>query len=253
MENIENIVKELIEWIQIWFKENGSRHKAVIGISGGKDSSVVAALMVAALGKERVFGVLMPNGEQPDIDYSQELVKFLGINYATINIKDAFMAIVDGVKQSDSIGIVSSQTMTNLPPRIRMSTLYAVSQTIDGRVVNTCNASEDAVGYSTRYGDSVGDMAPIARFTVNEVIAIGRYLGLPEKFITKVPSDGLCGKTDEDNLGFSYSILDKYIRTGVCEDEEIKEKIDERVKKNRFKLELMKMFEPRIYNHFYPW
>lgn len=253
MENIENIVKELIEWIQEWFKENGRINCAVIGISGGKDSSVVAALMVAALGKERVFGVLMPNGEQPDIDYSQELVKFLDINHATINIKDAFMSIVNEIKQSDSIGIISKQAITNLPPRIRMSTLYAVSQTIDGRVCNTCNASEDAVGYSTRYGDSVGDMAPIARFTVNEVIAIGRYLGLPEKFITKVPSDGLCGKTDEDNLGFSYSILDKYIRTGVCEDEEIKEKIDERVKKNRFKLELMKMFEPRIYNHFYPW
>ena len=251
MNNIEKIVEELIIWVRNWFDKNGKDCKAVIGISGGKDSSVIASIMVAALGKERVFGVLMPNGVQPDINYSKELVDLLGINYAEVNIKDAVSAVANGV--NNAIGKPSEQTMTNLPARIRMSTLYAISQTVGGRVINTCNVSEDTVGYSTRYGDSAGDVAPIARFTVAEVIEIGRYLGLPEKFIIKAPSDGLCGKTDEDNLGFTYAALDKYIRTGVCEDEDTKKKIDEKFVKNKFKLELMEMFEPKIYNHFIPW
>jgi NAD+ synthase len=253
MNHIKIIIGDLISWIREWFEENGPDKYAVIGISGGKDSSVVAALMVAALGKERVFGVLMPNGEQPDIDYSQELVKYLGIKSATININDSVMGVIDGLKHDDNIAIISKQAMTNLPPRIRMTTLYAVSQTIDGRVINTSNASEGSIGYSTRYGDSVGDMAPIARFTAEEVIEIGKFLKLPKKFLIKPPSDGLCGKTDEENIGFSYSVLDKYIRTGVCEDEEIKKKIDERVIKNKFKQEFMETFEPQLYNHFYPW
>lgn len=246
MENIESIVKELIEWIQAWFKENGPRNWAVIGISGGKDSSVVAALMVAALGKERVFGVLMPNGEQPDINYSQELVKFLDINHATINIKDAFMAIVDGVKQSDSIGIVSHQTMTNLPARIRMSTLYAVSQTIDGRVVNTSNLDETALGYGTRWGDTVGDIAPISGFTAEEVVAIGEYMNLPCKFTKKIPSDGLCGKTDEENFGFSYNDIGTYIRTGKYKDNETKKLMDSRIQKNIFKRRPISSYIPPL-------
>ena len=198
-----------VEWIRAFFEENGKGCCAVVGISGGKDSSVTAALCAEALGTERVIGVLMPNGEQSDIDMAELLVRHLGIRSYTVNIKDA----VDGIKNALPFEL-SEQARTNLPPRIRMSTLYAVSQCFNGRVANTCNLSEDWVGYSTRYGDAAGDFSPMAKLTVQEVKAIGRVLGLPEELVDKVPIDGLSGKTDEDNLGFTYEELDRYIRTG---------------------------------------
>lgn len=231
---------EVVEWIRQWFKINGDGCNAVIGISGGKDSSAVAALCVEALGKDRVIGVLMPKGEQFDIDVSRDLVEFLGIKNYTVNIKDAYDSIIS---QIENVTEVSSFTSINLPPRIRMAVLYAVSQSFNGRVANTCNLSEDWVGYATRYGDGAGDFSPLSRFTVQEVKAIAKECGLPDRFVEKVPIDGLCGKTDEDNLGFTYAVLDKYIRTGICEDEEIKNKIDSMHEKNLFKLRLMDTFE----------
>lgn len=241
MFNVEKITSEVVNWIKQFFEENGKGCNAVVGISGGKDSSVVAALCVEALGKERVFGVLMPQGEQHDIDMAFMLVNHLEIGHCVVNIKNA----VDGILKSipDSIRI-SEQTKQNLPPRIRMSTLYAVSQSMNGRVANTCNLSEDWVGYSTRYGDSVGDFSPLSNLTVTEIKEIGHYLGLPACLVNKTPIDGLCGKSDEDNLGFTYEMLDKYIRTGICEDEKIKELIDGKHKANLFKLELMPSYKP---------
>lgn len=244
--DVKKVKEDLIKWIQDWFKENGDGCNAVIGISGGKDSTVTAALMVEALGKERVFGVLMPNGVQADIGDSKKVVEFLDIKNITVNIKDAVEAekknIIDALK---TIGkdALTEQTIINLPPRIRMTTLYAVSQTVNGRVINTCNLSEDWVGYSTRYGDSAGDVSPLAKLTVDEVKQLGIELGLPRELVYKTPSDGLCGKTDEDNLGFTYATLDNYLRTGVCEDENIKKIIDRKHKINKFKLELMPSFE----------
>ena len=228
-----------VEWIRSFFEENGKGCNAVIGISGGKDSSVVAALCCEALGKDRVIGVLMPNGEQADIDMAKLLVSHLGIKHYIVNIKDA----VDGVKNALPFEL-SEQTVINLPPRIRMATLYAVSQSHNGRVVNTCNLSEDWVGYSTRYGDSAGDFSPCMKLTVAEVKAIGRVLGLPEVLIEKVPSDGLSGKTDEDKLGFTYAVLDRYIRTGEIDDPVAKERIDTLHVRNLFKLQLMPFFDP---------
>lgn len=237
--NAADATEKCVQWIRDWFEENGKGCNAVIGISGGKDSSVTAALCCKALGKERVFGVLMPQGEQFDIDYSQELCEFLDIENITVNIKDA----VDGVyKNLDGKIDVLQQTRFNLPARIRMSVVYAVSQSKNGRVANTCNFSEDWVGYSTRYGDAAGDFSPLSNFTVAEVKAIGRAIGLPEKFVEKPPIDGLCGKTDEDNLGFTYETLDKYIREGIEPDEETKKKIDAMHEKNLFKLQLMPSF-----------
>ncbi len=202
---------------------------------------MVAALCVEALGKERVFGVLMPNGEQSDIDDSMALVRHLGIDFTVVNIADAVRVLKHAIKPALH-DRWSLQTSINLPPRIRMATLYAVSQTMNGRVANTCNLSEDWVGYSTRYGDSVGDFSPLSALTTDEVIAIGKECGLPANLVEKVPSDGLCGKTDEDNLGFSYAALNRYIRTGACEDKAIKAKIDLLHEKNRFKLEPMPFF-----------
>lgn len=234
------VKNDIVKWIQDWFEENGKGCKGVLGISGGKDSSVVAALLVEALGKENVVGVLMPKGEQFDIDVSLALCEHLGIEKYVVNINDAYEGLKNQLVKS---GVeLNTQAETNLPPRLRMATVYAVSQSVNGRVANTCNLSEDWVGYSTRYGDSVGDFSPLSKLTVQEVKAVGRALGLPSMFVDKVPIDGLCGKTDEDNLGFTYEVLDRYIREGICEDEEIKAKIDRMHRINRFKLELMPVF-----------
>ena len=238
--NAKKVLDDITLWIKEWFDENGKNCKAVLGISGGKDSSVAAALCVRALGKDRVVGVLMPNGEQSDIDVARELVNFLGIENHEINIKEGYDSLMGEIV--GKIGEVSSQTKINLAPRVRMSVLYAVSQSKNGRVVNTCNLSEDYVGYSTRYGDAAGDFSPLANLTVAEVVALGIEAGLPEHIVKKVPSDGLCGKTDEDNLGFTYAMLDKYIRTGVCEDKTKKERIDYLHKVNEFKLKPMPSF-----------
>lgn len=234
------VKNDIVKWIQDWFEENGKGCKGVLGVSGGKDSSVVAALLVEALGKENVVGVLMPKGEQFDIDVSLALCEHLGIEKYVVNINDAYEGLKNQLVKS---GVeLNTQAETNLPPRLRMATVYAVSQSVNGRVANTCNLSEDWVGYSTRYGDSVGDFSPLSKLTVQEVKAVGRALGLPSMFVDKVPIDGLCGKTDEDNLGFTYEVLDRYIREGICEDEEIKAKIDRMHRINQFKLELMPVF-----------
>lgn len=238
--NAEKTAQDIIEWVRDWFEVNGPGCNAVIGISGGKDSSVTAAVCAAALGKERVVGVMMPNGIQPDIDYSQMLIEHLGIRSVTVNIKDTYDALANEV--TGAIGELSKQTVINMAPRIRMTALYAVSQSVNGRVANTCNLSEDWVGYSTRWGDSVGDFSPLAKLTVHEVLEVGRFLGLPEHIVSKAPSDGLTGLTDEDNLGFTYETLDRYIRTGVCIPEEKKELIDRKHWANLFKLSMMPAF-----------
>ncbi|MGN0819312.1 MAG: NAD(+) synthase [Christensenellaceae bacterium] len=236
---VEKVANDIIEWIRAWFEKNGKGCVAVVGISGGKDSSVVAALCVKALGRDRVVGVLMPNGVQSDIDYSKELVKELGITSYTVNIEKAAKGITGEVESQLSM---TKQARENLLPRLRMSALYAVSQSVNGRVANTCNLSEDYVGYSTRYGDSVGDFSPVSNLVVREVKAVGRYLGLSEKFIEKPPIDGLSGKTDEENLGFTYATLDSYIRDGIEPSPEIKEKIDRLNRQNAFKLKIMDSF-----------
>ena len=233
--------KATVEWLREWFNKNGKGCNAIIGISGGKDSSVVAAVCAEALGKDRVIGVLMPNGEQSDIDMAYKLVNHLGIRHYVINIAGAYESIIAEMKKA---GInIGRDTEINLPPRLRMSTLYAVGQSHNGRVINTCNLSEDWVGYSTRYGDSVGDVSPTSCFTTAEIRAIGRELGLPAELIEKVPSDGLSGQTDEDKLGFTYAVLDRYIRTGEIDDPATKERIDTLHERNLFKLRYMDCFK----------
>ena len=243
MFDVKKVTEQCVQWIRDFFETNGKGCNAVVGISGGKDSSVAAALCVEALGVDRVIGVLMPCGEQHDIDAAYSLVNHLGIKYYVVNIKDA----VEGVKGALPEELeLTSQSITNLPARIRMTTLYAVSQSVNGRVVNTCNLSEDWVGYSTRYGDAAGDFSPMCHLTVTEVKEIGRYLNLPASLVDKTPIDGLSGKTDEENLGFTYDVLDRYIRTGEIDDAKTKELIDRRHKANLFKLELMPQFKPKF-------
>lgn len=243
MFDVKKTTADCVEWIKEFFKNNGPDCNAIIGISGGKDSSVAAALCVEALGRDRVIGVLMPCGEQHDIDAAYMLVNHLGIKHHVVNVKAAVDGIMSAMPESMKI---TDQTVINVPPRVRMTVLYAISQSNNGRVVNTCNLSEDWVGYSTRYGDAAGDFSPMSNLTVTEVKAIGAYLGLPDELVQKVPIDGLCGKSDEENLGFTYAELDRYIREGVIEDAAKKENIDRRHRMNLFKLQLMPAFKPEI-------
>lgn len=240
---------DCVRWIRDWFDENGKGCNAVIGISGGKDSSVVAALCAEALGKDRVIGVLMPNGQQKDIDDAYAVVEHLGIRYCVADIGGISASFISVLAYSifqltNEYTGCSDQTLINLPPRIRMAMIYAISQSMNGRVACTDNLSESYIGYSTRWGDNVGDFSPLANLTSDEVVALGDALRLPYELTHKTPSDGLCGKTDEDNFGFTYAVLNKYIRAGVCEDEEIKAKIDEKHQKNLFKQQPIPTFKP---------
>ncbi len=243
MFDAKKVKDDCVQWIRDWFQENGPGCNAVLGISGGKDSSVCAALCVEALGVDRVIGVTMPNGIQPDIDDSIRLINHLGIKRYNVNIGNSFQALMEEVEAA--LGHpASDQTRINMAPRLRMTSVYAISQSNNGRVVNTCNLSEDWVGYSTRWGDAAGDFSPLGGLTVQEVVAVGLELGLPVDLVKKTPSDGLCGKTDEDNLGFTYAVLDHYIRTGECEDPDTKALIDRKHRMNLFKLKPIPHFEP---------
>ena len=226
MFDAKKVKSQIIEWIADYFQNNGSPEtKAVIGISGGKDSSIIAALCKEALGKSRVLGVLMPQGNQHDIDISYDICKTLDIPYVEINIMEPVQSLYNEIKKN---GLELNNIATfNTPARVRMATLYAISGIVGGRVANTSNLSETWVGYSTKFGDAVGDFSPLLDLTVTEVKAVGRELGLAAKFIDKTPIDGLSGKTDEDNLGFTYEVLDKYIRENICDDAKVKEKIDQ--------------------------
>ncbi len=246
---VEKVTKELIGWIQEYFKVAGDSKKAIVGISGGKDSSVVATLLVRALGRDRVIGVMMPQGEQADINCSKKIIEHLGIRSITINVGDlvdaAMKTITKGLQEIE-VREITTVTKFNTPARMRMSVLYGAAGSLDGRVVNTCNLSEDWVGYATKFGDGAGDFSLLMNLTVTEVKAIGRYLGVPLDLVEKTPIDGLCGKSDEENLGFTYEALDLYIREGICDDEELRNKIDYMRKINLHKLEPMANYNPQI-------
>lgn len=237
---VKEKTEKLISWIREWFEQNGSNCNAVLGISGGKDSTICAKLCVEALGADRVIGILMPNGEQRDIDYSYKVCEILGIKYFVHNIGDTVESVLHNMIENNLI--ISEQTTINLPARIRMSTLYAYSQSLNGRVVNTCNLSEEMVGYSTRWGDSVGDFSPLGNLTVMEVLEIGDYLGLPKELVHKTPIDGLNIKedgsyvTDEDNLGVTYAEIDAYLGVNPTMIDNITwAKVDDLVHKSVFK------------------
>lgn len=238
---LEQLKKDLISWMQERLQAIGAKN-AVVGISGGKDSATVAALAVAAYGKEHVYGVLMPDGAQSDIDYAKDLCVALDIPHEVVNISGMTTAFYDVLAGCSFFDKVSRQTQLNLPPRVRMTLLYAVAQSLDAVVINTSNLSEDWVGYATMYGDTAGAFSPLAMLTTDEVIQLGRALGLAERFVVKPPSDGLTGKTDEDVLGFSYETLNTYIRTGEVPDA-LREKIDHLHRVSRFKFEGIAMFD----------
>lgn len=237
----KKVKEELVKWLRDYFNNNGQPINAVVGCSGGKDSTVVLAALKEAIGSERIYAVLMPNGKQADIDDSYKVCEYLGLTPYVCNIQDAYNGILNSI--SAEFPIISEQTKTNLAPVLRMATLKAISQSVNGRFTCNGNASEAYIGWFTIDGDDRGSIKPLINLTVTEVIAIGKELGLPEWMINKTPADGLCGQTDEDKFGFSYKVLDNYIRTGEIKDEKIKEKIDEMHNRNLFKLNPMPCFD----------
>ncbi len=240
--NVEEQTENCINWIKDWFNNySGNAKGVIIGISGGKDSTVAAKLLCEAIGSEKLLGVMIPNGQQNDINDSKRVCELLNIRYTTVNIQESYKDIINSIEFSEfdrthfkSINL-SSHTLTNISPRLRMTTLYTIGQELSYRVVGTGNLSESLVGYCTKYGDTACDFAILSTFTKSEVVKIGEYLGLPMDLIQKEPSDGLSGVSDEENLGFSYEILDKLIRVGICEDKKVKEIISERWKLNTHK------------------
>lgn len=246
----KEVVEKNVDYLRNFFNGFSKDSIAVIGISGGKDSTIAAGLLVKALGKERVLGVMMPNGVQADIEDSKKVCEFLGIRNTTINIEPIFQAAKE-TYSADSEITISPQLITNLPPRLRMTTLYAVAQgqKTTAFVVNTCNRSEDYVGYSTKYGDAAGDISVLQDLLVCEVREVGDYIGMPSELVHKTPSDGLCGKSDEDNLGFTYAQLDSYIKwidegkKGTCPiDDNLVQVIDKKHAANLHKLKTIPSF-----------
>ena len=257
--NPETVVRDCIQWIQDWFEKNGKGCSAVIGMSGGKDSTIAAALCARALGPENVIGVAMPDNGQ-GVNKADEICKYLGINYLRMPIS----GITGGFSRmwtelADEDFKWSMQAEQNIPPRIRMTLLYAVAQTYNGRVIETCNFSENYIGYFTLFGDGAGSMSPLGGLTVTEILQIGDYMGLPHKWVHKVPDDGLPHScSDEEKIGFSYKELDKFIREGIepegsCTNSSNTLKIDKIKKMNSdsdFKRSIVRIpfFEPRIWS-----
>ena len=223
-------INYIIDSIRNWFNINGKGCKAIIGISGGKDSTIVASLCSKAIGRENVIGVSMPDDGQ-DSKLANEICRYLGIQFIEFPIWPM-------VSCYNKIHL-SEQAKMNIPPRVRMSVLYSIAQTFNGRVMNTSNLSEDWIGYSTRWGDSVGDLMVLSNYTATEVKEIGYNLDLPKEWVDKIPDDGLPGsKPDEEKFGFTYDVLDRYVKTGECEDIFIRKKIDDMHRKNLFKIKM---------------
>ena len=237
--NVEEEIQHMVDEIKKYFVKNGNANtKAVIGISGGKDSTIAAALLVRALGKDRVVGVMMPNRTQEDIQDAIDVCDILDIQRYTINIADAYAGL-EAAFIYDAKLKMNDQIKTNTPARLRMTALYMVAAAVGGRVINTGNKSELYIGYTTKYGDLAGDFAIFKDYCVREILEIGDNLDeLPAHLVHKAPGDGMSGKTDEDNTGISYDVLDAYLLDDAIPEYDVLRKIEERYERNIHKRDI---------------
>ena len=242
---MKELTQKVVDWTGDFFKTVG-KTDAVLGISGGKDSSVVAAICAAALGKEHVHGVLLPCGIQKDISCSYQLVDHLGISYDVQDIEtlvNESLALVPGADKS-------YDAKTNAPARIRMNQIMVTAQTHGWLMANTGNRSENIISWMTLFGDHAGSFAPLDMLTTEEVIEIGDDLGLPYELTHKVPIDGLQPLSDEEKLGFPYKELSDLIRKGIRGEHY--DLIMQKFYANKFKLEMIKIqkFDPKLPDYF---
>lgn len=211
--NMEKIKQNIVNFIKNYVETSGA-NGVILGMSGGKDSFIAAALCKEALGKDKVFGLIMPNGLMTDLSVAKEECEYLEINHKVFDIHNLYEEVETGSKNILETQTLTSLSTINLAPRLRMTMLYTVGGTLGYLVVGTSNLSETMIGYTTKWGDNVGDFCPLAGLTKTEVCALGDHMGLPAKFVFKKPDDGLSGKTDEEKIGFSYDELDDFIRNG---------------------------------------
>lgn len=250
--NAEEHLNKCINWCKDWFQKNAPNHKAVIGMSGGKDSTIAATILAIAIGANNVIGVAMPDDGQ-GINDADEICKFLGIKYIKAPISGMTNAFKGMWREfGDEDFKWSHQAETNIPPRVRMTMLYAIAQTYNGIVVNTCNLSESYLGYETIFGDLAGGMSPIKNLTATEIIALGDELKLPSNWVHKTPDDGLPNSSpDEEKFGFTYETLDRWIRTGEKGDTEVMRKIFARYEASQFKRDCVNIqaYNPNLMVH----
>lgn len=260
----KKLADEIILWIKNWFKDTNAQGPAVIGISGGKDSTIVAKLCLEALGEDNVIGVSMPGDGQDDKD-AKAVAEAIGLKHLiTVPIRRGVRYVANncfascamvgmfndkGIEGSDELKKFLSRSEQNLPPRIRMATLYYISQLFNGRVIGTCNASENYVGYFTKWGDGASDLEPLGNLTVEEVKGVGYALGVPVKLVDKIPDDGLPNSAPDDEkfekMGFNYAKLDQYIRKGTSGDPIADKAIEREHQRMLFKLKPVEIFTPK--------
>ena len=234
-----------ILWIRNYVKNAGAKG-VVLGLSGGKDSAVVLAMAVKALGKENVITVSMPcHSQNADYDDAKAAAERYGVKFITADLTrayDEFENAIHSVIGETGIEELSGEAKVNAKPRLRMTCLYAIAQSLGYLVIGTGNLCEAMVGYTTKWGDSASDFNPLANFTVREVFRIGDFLGVPEQILKRAPSDGLGGQTDEEKLGVTYAQIEEMIETGNTE-ERAKEIILRKYNSSRHKRSLVPTYQ----------
>lgn len=213
--------EKAINWIKEFVESSGAEG-VVIGNSGGKDSATVIAMATRALGKDKVLTIAMPcNSIKEDLEDAKLVSMTFDVPLLEIDLSDSYNTFERTINNSLK-GIdkeLVNEAKVNSKPRFRMTTLYSVAQSMNYLVIGTGNLCEQMVGYTTKWGDNASDFNPIGNFTVREVLAIGKYLGVPDRIINKAPSDGLGSKTDEEKMGVTYDQIEEYIETGKTSEE----------------------------------
>lgn len=257
VEKLEQEAENAIRWIKQYVEKTGAKG-IVVGNSGGKDSATVIGMATKAIGKERVVAISMPcYSNRDDFEDAKLVADTFGVKFLTVDLSNCYEEMEREIKSELSkieIKELSKEATINIKPRLRMTTLYGIAQTLGYLVIGTGNLCEAMVGYTTKWGDSASDFNPIGNFTVEEVLEIGKYIGVPEKILKKAPNDGLGGQTDEEKMGITYHQIAEMIETGDTEDKLAKQKILKKCQYSKHKREPIPVysFERKNFLKYYP-